>query len=219
MTSKDHATRRDSVAVESTLEKAEPLIGAVLVGGQSRRFGRDKATSEAGDRLLGQRVVDALREAGLDPVVAVGGTAGSALGIPTVADRHPGAGPLAALATVLSWAKTGLVVVVPCDLPLLEAAHINALVAGASEERAAIAMLDGMAQPSVGCWPARFAPALQRAFGRGERAWQAAMDAGPYVLVPLPAVALADADTPGRLAELLADHGPEQVTDVHHPDS
>ncbi len=196
-----------------------PAIGAVLVGGRSSRFGRDKATSEAGDRLLGQRVVDALRDADLDPVVAVGGTAGGVLGIPTIADRYPGAGPLAALATVLAWAKTGLVVVVPCDLPLLRAAHIDALVAAASPERAAIASVEGRAQPSVGCWPAGFGPALLAAVGRGERAWRAALDAGPHALVPLPAAALADADTPARLADLLAEDPSPPIDDEAQPDA
>ena len=99
---------------------SQPIAGAVLVGGRSRRFGSDKALADAGGRPLGSRVIDALRAAGVDPVVAVGGTAGSTLGVPTVADRHPGEGPLAALATVLTWARSGLVVVAPCDLPLLD---------------------------------------------------------------------------------------------------
>ncbi|MDA3039312.1 MAG: NTP transferase domain-containing protein, partial [Actinomycetota bacterium] len=62
-----------------------PVAGAILVGGASRRFGSDKALAIAGDLLMGQRVVAALRDGGVDPVVAVGGTAGSRLGLVTVA--------------------------------------------------------------------------------------------------------------------------------------
>ena len=185
-------------------ERPGPLIGAVLCGGRSRRFGTDKALADAGGRPLGAWVVDALRQAGADPVVAVGGSAGTALGIPTIADRNPGAGPLAALATVLLWARTGLVVVAPCDLPLLRPDHLAALVAAAGPGRSGVAEVDGRAQPSLACWPATLGPAIAALVRAGERAWQSALAAGPWVAVPLPRQAVADADTPASLQRLLA---------------
>ncbi|MGF1596709.1 MAG: molybdenum cofactor guanylyltransferase [Acidimicrobiales bacterium] len=179
------------------------LVGAVLVGGRSRRFGRDKALADAAGQPLAAVVVDALRRVGADPVVAVGGTAGASLGLPTIADRHPGEGPLAALATVLLWARTGRVLVTPCDLPLVTAEHLRTLVEGAGPDRAAVAEIDGRPEPSLACWPARYGPALLAAVAGGARAWRTALDVGPWTAVPLPAVALADADTPGQLDELL----------------
>jgi molybdopterin-guanine dinucleotide biosynthesis protein A len=179
-------------------------MGAVLCGGRSRRFGSDKAVADAGGRPLALLVIDALREAGADPVVAVGGQAGPALGLPTIADRSPGAGPLAALATVLTWARHGLVVVAPCDLPLLTGGHIRALILGAGSGRAAVAEVDGVAQPSLACWPAAWGPAVQALVDAGHRSWRAGLGAGPWEAVPLPARALADADTPDTLARLLA---------------
>lgn len=179
------------------------LIGAVLCGGRSSRFGSDKALADAGGRPLGARVADALRAAGADPVVAVGGTAGAALGLPTVADRRPGSGPLAALATVLVWARRGLVLVTPCDLPLLGAGHLTALVAAADDERAAVATVGGRPQASLACWPARRGPALLALVDAGHQAWRDALEAGPWTGVELPADALADADTPAALTTLL----------------
>jgi molybdopterin-guanine dinucleotide biosynthesis protein A len=178
--------------------------GGVLCGGRSSRFGRDKALVDAGGVPLGRRVVDALRSGGADPVVAVGGTAGNSLAVPTVPDRMPGAGPLAALATVLLWAGTGLVVVAPCDLPLLSGAHVAALIERAGPSTAAIAVIEGRPQPSLACWPASFGPILQRAVAGGQRAWRAALEAGDWTGVALPSAAAADADTPARLASLLA---------------
>ncbi len=182
---------------------AEATIGAVLCGGRSSRFGTDKAVADAGGVLLGRRVIDALRAGGADPVVAVGGTAGTALGVPTLPDRYPDEGPLAALATVLRWADRGVVVVAPCDLPLLRAEHVEALVEAATADRAAIATRDGRPQPSLGCWPAGWGRQLVASIGSGARAWRAGLEVGPWIGVELPAEAVADADTPARLEELL----------------
>lgn len=187
-----------------------PVVGAVLCGGRSRRFGSDKALADAGGRPLGLRVVEALRQGGADPVLAVGGRAGDGLGVPTLADRAPGQGPLAALATVLLWARTGLVVVAPCDLPLLTGAHVRALVdaatagdAAGTGGRASVAFVGGGPQAMLACWPARWGPAVATLLHGGARSWRAALEAGPWDPVALPAEAVADADTPEALRLLL----------------
>ncbi|MEL7158204.1 MAG: molybdenum cofactor guanylyltransferase [Actinomycetota bacterium] len=184
------------------------LVGAVFCGGRSRRFGTDKALAPVGGMAMGLRVAEALRDAGADPVVAVGGTAGPALGLPTIDDRHPGAGPLGGLATILRWATDGLVLVAPCDLPLLSADHLRPLVAAAGPDRAAVAEVDGRPQPSLACWPATWGRSVQRRFDGGDRAWRAALEVGSWVAVELPSEATADADTPEELAQLWAEEAP-----------
>jgi len=110
-------------------------LGAVLVGGQSRRFGSDKAVAPVGDRSMAARSVDVLRAVS-DPVVLLGGdgTLARRLGLPWRADRRPGRGPLAGIATGLGWAselgRDGLVVLA-CDLPLLTREAMKSLVAAA----------------------------------------------------------------------------------------
>ena len=183
---------------------AGPLIGAILCGGQSSRFGRDKALADAAGVPLGSRVVAAMRQAGVDPIVAIGGSAGHVLGIPTVPDRYPGAGPLGGLATALRWARTGLVLVVSCDLPLLDAQDLISLVTKASEETAAIAH-DHRPQPSLGCWPASFGRQIQAMVDGGGRAWRLALGAGPWVGVAVSPRSLVDADTPAELRAALGD--------------
>ncbi len=185
-----------------------PLVGAILCGGRSTRFGSDKALADAGGRPLAATIVDALRAVGADPVAAIGGTAGTALGIPTIPDRFPAEGPLGGLATALLWAKRGSVLVTSCDLPLLRAEDLRLLIdAVAAEspdrERAVVAMTDGRPQPTVGCWPASRGRALIDLLHGGRRAWLAALDVVPWVGVELPIDALTDADTPEELRELL----------------
>ena len=49
------------------------FAGAVLTGGRSSRMGRDKATLPVDGVPMAARVADALRRAGAEPVLAVGG--------------------------------------------------------------------------------------------------------------------------------------------------
>lgn len=183
------------------------VIGAVLMGGRSSRFGADKALADAGGRPLGLRVADALSQGGADPVVAVGGRAGSRLGLVTVPDRATDQGPLAGLASILLWARTGLVVVAPCDLPLLSGAHVAALVAAAATDprRAGVAVTGPARrpQPSLACWPATAGPLVQRLVDDGHRAWRDALTVVDWSPVVLPDEAVADADTPTSLARIL----------------
>ena len=121
--------------------------------------------------MIGPRVVAALRAAGLDPVMAIGGTP-DAIGVPTLADRHPGQGPLGAVATALTYARTGKVLVATCDLPLLDAASIRRVVDAATasdHDTASVAAIAGEPQLSLGCWPARWASPIHRAVAGGER--------------------------------------------------
>lgn len=183
------------------------VVGAVLMGGRSSRFGADKALADAGGRPLGLRVADALSQGGADPVVAVGGQAGSRLGLVTVPDRTADQGPLAGLASILLWARTGLVVVSPCDLPLLTGAHVAALVAAASTDprRAGVAVTgpERRPQPSLACWPAAAGPAVQRLVDSGHRAWRDALTVVDWAPVALPDEAMADADTPASLEAIV----------------
>lgn len=190
------------------------LVGAVLMGGRSSRFGADKALADAGGRPLGLRVADALSQGGADPVVAVGGRAGNQLGLVTVPDRTADQGPLAGLASILLWARTGLVVVAPCDLPLLTGAHVAALVAAAATDprRAGVAVTgpDRRPQPSLACWPAAAGPVVQQLVDAGHpHPWRDALTVVDWTPVTLPDEAVADADTPASLDAILHKDRPD----------
>lgn len=187
----------------------DPLIGAVLCGGRSSRFGSDKALAPFRSSTVGARVVDALRTSGVDPVVAIGGQAGHQLGLPTVADRRPGDGPLAGLATALLWARTGWVVCVPCDLPLLRPDHVAALLApGPGSGQPLVAVVDGEPKISLTAWPAEEGARLMRLVEAGERRFRASIDDIEWRGVEIGAEAVTDADTPEELARLEAESSP-----------
>jgi len=119
----------------------EPRIaGAVLCGGRSSRFGSDKALAPADGVAMGARVVAAMRESGIDPIVAVasdaaqGGRLSAHLAVPSIVDRWPGDGPLGGLVTTLLWFRTGQVLVLPCDLPRLTGPDLEPLLTAAAAD-------------------------------------------------------------------------------------
>lgn len=166
------------------------LLGAILTGGASRRFGEDKA------RVIGPIVLAAMRSAGVDPVVSVGGDSG-ALAVPNLADRYPGEGPLGGVATALSYARRGWVLVVPCDHPHLVGRHLAPFVdrlVDLDADTALVASVDGELVVGLACWPASWARRVHAALRTGERRFQALTTMGPIEPLVVDAEAVVDAD-------------------------
>lgn len=192
--------------IRAGLSKIPPVAGAILAGGESRRFGTDKALAPTPHGPMAEIVVRALRGAALDPVVLVGAApaVSASLSVPTIPDRLPGEGPLAALGTALTWASgVNRVVVVPCDLPRLNPAAVRALVVAGDNTTPVVARLDGAPHPIIGCWPTSMAGPLNAVLRSGERRMRAALDLMPYVAVDLDERSIADADDPSTLQSLL----------------
>jgi molybdopterin-guanine dinucleotide biosynthesis protein A len=163
------------------------MSGAVLTGGTSSRMGRDKGL------LLGDVAVGALRAAGIDDVVRIGGVAGDVL------DDHPGEGPLGGILTALRRASSAdVVVVLACDLPLIDGPTVRAIVEALGPADA-VACPPG--EPLCGAWrPGLARPVLERLFTEGERSPRRALAGLRVALVDVPdPTRLADADTPGAL--------------------
>ncbi len=99
------------------------VMGAVLAGGRSRRFGGPKALFPVGGRPMAEWALLAL-EPHTSMQVAVTGDShvARALGISGRPDGTPGLGPLGGLLTALEWAaELGVerIFLLACDLPLV----------------------------------------------------------------------------------------------------
>lgn len=103
-------------------DDVEPrLLGAVLAGGEGRRFGGRKAGALVAGRAMVRRAVDVVASVTGD-VVVVSSTPVPEVACAVVADRTPGKGPLGGLEAALHEAtargRTG-VLLLGCDLPLM----------------------------------------------------------------------------------------------------
>jgi molybdopterin-guanine dinucleotide biosynthesis protein A len=170
------------------------ILGAILAGGQARRFGRDKAVVRWRDAPLIDHVAAQLRPR-VDRLVVCGRRYGDLIALQ---DRpEPGVGPLGGLNAALAYARSHgyqRVITVPCDTPSIEGTLINALLAQAS---AAI-----VAQcPVIGVWPSQLSEALDRflesATNRAVRSWADVAGA-----VALPLAAPVNINSPEDLAAL-----------------
>lgn len=129
------------------------ILGAVLAGGQSRRFGSDKALALAHGRTLLDHAVAALEE--VTPHVVICGREWP--GRTSLPDRPEGRlGPLAGLNAALHHARDAgfaHVLSIACDTPFLATAGLAAL---AAQGRPAF-VAD---HPVIGLWPVDAAQVL-----------------------------------------------------------
>lgn len=127
------------------------ILGAVLAGGRSSRFGSDKALAMLDDRTLLERAVERLRSL-CDVVVVVGRTEAPAETLPDW--PAPGGGPLTGLAAALRHAEArGYASVLSCGVDSIGLP--DDLLERLSPPPRFVA-----AQPVVGLWPASASTAI-----------------------------------------------------------
>jgi molybdenum cofactor guanylyltransferase len=154
------------------------VLGALLAGGQSRRFGSDKAAAMLDDRTLMDHAIEAL--AGCDTWVMCGRERPGTIALQ---DRpRSGLGPLGGLCAALEYGEAAgfdAVLAIPCDVPDLP----HDLLPRLRREGTCAYLVD---LPVAGLWPCALAAALRRFLDASEdrslRAWARQTGAVPVDL-------------------------------------
>ena len=104
------------------------ITGVVLAGGQSNRFGRNKALVQWQGQFLIQHVINAMSTV-FDECFLVTNTPETYafLDLPMIADRQKNQGPLAGIDAALQGCRTPWIFVVACDMPMLSPVLITFL--------------------------------------------------------------------------------------------
>ena len=168
-------------------------LGAVLAGGQSSRFGSDKALAELGGRTLIARAVDVL-SGWCDFVIVAGRETAPAPCIPDW--PRAGMGPLGGIAAALRYARDeNYDTVLTCGVDSLALpANLPDLLTPAPAYLAS--------QPVVGHWPANAADAIESILqGTGKHSMLAVATAIGATAVKIE-TAPANINTPADLAIL-----------------
>ncbi|MGE5210063.1 MAG: molybdenum cofactor guanylyltransferase [Acidobacteriota bacterium] len=187
------------------------MVGAVLTGGASRRMGRTKALIELDGVLMARRVADALAQAGCGSVIAYGGDPVELepLGLPVLADRHPGSGPLGGVLGALElFAESDLhidgVFVVACDLPGLRGGDLAGMVDAVRRHRDVDVVVartgpSARIEPTCAIWRPRALGQLREIFDSGERALHRAIERLESCAVEIEPGAVRNINTPDDL--------------------
>jgi len=156
--------------------QSEQVVGLVIAGGRSQRFGGEKAVATlAGRSLLALACARLAADCAAVAVNARAGGEGAAeagrLGL-AVLDDPPGLalGPLSGVLAGLRWARergAGLMITLPCDTPLLPDDLVSRLVAAADGRSCAAARTpDGMQSLSA-AWGVELIGDLEAALADG----------------------------------------------------
>ena len=110
------------------------ITGVVLAGGKSSRFGSNKALSIYNETTTFlQQTIARLRPFVQEVVIAGSRPEYNDIGIPVLADKIEGIGPLGGIYTALEYSRTPWILVMTCDMPFVTDEVIAYLLATASE--------------------------------------------------------------------------------------
>jgi molybdopterin-guanine dinucleotide biosynthesis protein A len=173
------------------------LYGLVLAGGRSRRMQRDKASLEYDGRAQLARAVDLLTPLVARCFVSVRGEQlydPHRAAYATIADRLPDLGPIGGIHAAQQEHREVAWLVLACDLPFLDAATLQQLIAARAPARLATAFRsshDGKPEPLCAIYePASSAPIA---------AWIEAGNKCPRSFLAQADVALLDLQAPAAL--------------------
>lgn len=151
------------------------VVGAIIAGGASTRYGSPKALARVGGVRIIDRVAAALRAAS-GTVLAIVNDAELAdeVGLPHRADVLHGAGALAGVHAALVWARelgADGVIAAGCDMPFLSAGLLRSLVGRAAAADVVVPESDGPrgVEPLCAYYAVSCIAAIERAAAAGDR--------------------------------------------------
>jgi molybdenum cofactor guanylyltransferase len=160
------------------------LVG-IFVGGRGVRMGgvaKGLLQAPGSPLTLVERLRDEVRAAlpSAELVLVGAGEAYGSLGLPQLADRPLGVGPMGGLAALLAHAEqrgAGHALALACDLPHLERTLLARLGREAPEADALVVDSGGFRNPLIARYATRSAlDSVARVLARGQRALQAVLD-------------------------------------------
>jgi molybdopterin-guanine dinucleotide biosynthesis protein A len=143
--------------------------GAILAGGESRRFGRDKAHAILWGKPLVSHVFETLTTLFEDLLIVTNQPLQyESYDAEVVSDIIAGAGSLGGLLTALVHAKAERCFVVACDMPFLTEAVIRKMLGTCKGYDVVVPVLRGELQPLHAIYSKRCIGPIQEMVARGE---------------------------------------------------
>lgn len=112
----------------------EQLTGVVLAGGQSSRFGSDKAMEKRKGKTFLEHAVEVLCILCTEVIISGSKEEYAILGHRLVKDKYETCGPLGGIHAALCSCHTEYALFLTCDMPLMETAPLCAMLGGTSTQ-------------------------------------------------------------------------------------
>lgn len=186
-----------------------PLNGLLLVGGKSRRMGRDKAELTIhGDESLRERGLRLLGEITAQTYLSIAADDTRPYSVPTLRDAIPNQGPLGGIHTALQSAPDHAWLVVACDLSELDPDTLAHLIASRDPSVGATVFLsdiDGIPEPLCTIYEPAAGTILRKAIEAKDLCARRFLRSLQLHAIPLPSAgALHNCNRPEDIAELRA---------------
>lgn len=166
------------------------VYGLVLMGGQSTRMGQDKSALDYHGKPQRDHLTDLLLTTCEAVYWSVNDTQFNALSYGRMLlDAYPQTGPLGGLITAFDAYPDVAWLTVPCDLPQLDLATLQTLLANRNPASLATAFWDADRagpEPLVSLWEPAAGPAIQTWFGAGNRSPRRFLATHPITLLDVP---------------------------------
>lgn len=190
------------------MPKPNDLTALLLAGGQSRRFGRDKARARVGSQTMLQHVYCVVQAVTPHVLLSIRADGDAYLdllpeAIPRLPDPLPHAGPLAGLVAGLRAATTSWLLAVACDLPGLTPETLSCLLKARTAQANAVVPItpDGQRHPLCALYHVpSVQPIAEAHLAAGCLALHALLERLHVMTVPLAPFALHNINTPADLA-------------------
>jgi molybdopterin-guanine dinucleotide biosynthesis protein A len=154
---------------------APTIVAGIFVGGASSRMGgRPKGllATPSGPTIV-ERLAALCANARLPAVLVGANEAYARLGLPTIGDAVPGAGPLAGLVGLLAGTDAASAIALACDLPHLTGALLERLARAPSAAAALAPLRDGRYEPLFARYDrARVLPLAEAQLATGDHSLQ-----------------------------------------------
>jgi len=155
----------------------------VLIGGESRRMGADKAFVKLAGETLLQRVLNCVQPlfddmmiSGREPKFEISGTR-------FITDQLPGRGPAIGLCAALASARNPYVFATACDMPFITPAFIEWLLSCRHGYDVVVPLLGGKLQPLCAVYSKNCIRTLTSRVQKGERSLAGFIDCEPGLRV------------------------------------
>jgi len=181
--------------------------GLVLAGGKSTRMGRDKGLIPWYGLPQREYLADLLIALGIQTFISCRPDQVASIGTHrAIPDKYPESGPLGAIASAFAEDPSAAWLVVACDMPLVDRAVLQSLLASRKPDFAATAFrssaLTGNApDPLLAIWEPAALPVLKSSMKKGNNSVHRVLTtAGVFLLEPPDPAVLTNTNTPEEMA-------------------